>query len=213
VNVGIIAGQGWPPAGGGGGNAWNPADVSPSGGTVFSFTESNRTATHVSGASTGAIVRGVTGHSSGGPWYFEVEILTAHTDGNGMNVGVAKDSATLLDNPASMGANDILLANGSGIISNADGSVYGAGVSFNGTGQYLRVVFEPGVGIRVLGGAGTLASFTPLLAFTEAGNFLPALCLGYHTAFGLYGQDGSVRLSTVAADFFFGAPAGTTEWG
>jgi hypothetical protein len=117
-------------------STWNPADVSPSGGSVLAFSGSDRIATHVGGAATGATVRGITAHSSGGPYYFEAEILVAHTDANGINVGVAKDSATLLDDWSAMGANDILMANGNAIISNPGSGVSGSGVSYNTAWAY-----------------------------------------------------------------------------
>jgi hypothetical protein len=199
----------YPGGGGGGGSAWNPADVSPSGGTVFAFTDSDRTATHTGGA-TGATVRGITGHSGGGKFYFECEILVVHTDANGISIGVADLGATLLDDWSSMGAGEIIMANGNGNIANPGLGSFGSGVTFNTATAVLRVLFEPGVGIEVANGGG---AFATQIAFAAAGNFTPALNLGIHYFGGQFGQNGSVRLATTAAQFAYSVPVGATEWG
>lgn len=192
------------------GGAWNPLDISTPGQSVLALSAGNRIGTHVGGVATGATVRAVTGHSSGGPYYFECECLVAHNDSNGVNIGVCDLSATLLDNWSTMGANDCILASGAAVVSNPGSSVFDTGVSFNTAGIVLRVLFEPGVGIRVASGGG---SFTPTLAFTPSGNWVPCMNLGYNYLGGLSGEIGSYEIATVAADFFYSVPGGAVEWG
>jgi hypothetical protein len=206
MNVGIIAGQMPYPGGGGGGSAWNPADVSASGGTVFSFTDSDRIATHVSGAATGATVRGVTGHSSGGPWYFEAEFVNAHSTGVGVSIGVADLGATLLDDWVSMVADKIIINNGAALIVSSGLGTFASGTNANTNGNVLGVWFHVGVGFSIDNGA-------TVIPFTFAGNWAPALNLGYDYFGGTSGTGGSIKLLTTAADFIIGLPGGATEWG
>lgn len=192
------------------GSGWNPLDMSPSGPTVLALSAGNKIGTHVGGAGTGATVRGVKSHSSGGPYYFETEILVAHSDPNGICIGVCDLAATLLDDWGTMGANEALMSCGNAIIASPGGATSGSGVFFDSTSIVLRVLFEPGVGMQVASGGGT---FTTLVAFTASATWVPAMNLGYNYAFGQFGQDGSVKLATVAADFAYSVPGGAVEWG
>jgi hypothetical protein len=192
------------------GGAWNPLDLSPAGQAVLALSAGNRVGTHVGGAGTGATVRGVTSHSSGGPYYFEVEGLVAHSDVNGVNVGVCNVAATLLDNWSLMGANDCLMANGSALISNPGSSVFASGVGFGGASQLVRVLFTPGGNFEIALGGG---SFAAPVAFAHAGSWTPCMNLGYHFGGSQFGDSGSFRLATVAADFAYSVPGGAVEWG
>lgn len=191
-------------------SAWNPADVSPAGGTVLTFSNSNKTVTQsASGGDAG--VRSATNKTSG-KWYFEILVDNPGTSLLGNNAGLVGSSEALQNDWGVMSTNGTWEALTASLYTNGASTSTSGFQIWGAFGDVLRFAVEVGVGYAVAVNGST---FSAQLPYTEADIKIAVFpgAPGPYGPGGSFGDSAQYTLHTAAADQSFSPPAGYTPWG
>jgi hypothetical protein len=190
--------------------AWNPADVSPSAGTVLTFSNNNKTVTQ-SAAGGAAGVRSVTNKTSG-KWYFEILVNTVGSTFI-PNAGLAGSSETLQDDWGAMATNGTWVGLTASLYTNGDSTSTGGYQTWGNPGDVLQFAVEVGVGVMTDKNNGGGGTFSAQLAYTVA-DVKIAVFPGASGPYGpgSIGASAQYTLHTAAADQAYAPPAGYAPW-